>query len=254
MGFDLSRVAGQLLEEATKSGCSVRLLGGLAINKRCARGFGHAPELHRQPNDIDLLGLRRERARLETLFRSLGLEPQREFNLLGGGDRLLYTMSTAESDRVRVDVVLDRLEMCHVLKLAHRLYLHPLTISATDLLLAKLQVVFPSERDVKDTLALLTTFDLRPTTEEADHLEIDYICRLCGSNWGWHHTVRINLRRVEGWAALIRDDVVRAAVRGRGRAIEDALAACRKTLRWHLRNVIGERLRWYEVPEEYVLR
>jgi hypothetical protein len=152
-----------------------------------------------------------------------------------------------------VDVVLDRLEMCHVLKLAHRLHLHPVTISATDLLLTKLQVVFPSERDVKDTLALLATFDLRPAPDEPDHLELDYICRLCGSEWGWHHTASMNLRRVEDWSALIRNDELRTAVCTRACAIADALSGCPKTLRWRLRNAIGERLRWYKVPEEFVL-
>jgi hypothetical protein len=253
MACEICLFALTLVEEAQSAKCTMRMLGGAAVAARCRVTLQQLPELARTPNDIDFIGLRRERAVLEVFLESLGLKPHREFNFLSGGERLLYALTTPGGDSVRVDVLLDRLDMCHMLKLSSRLYRHWLTISATDLLLSKLQVVFPSERDAKDTLALLATFSFQPTIDESDYFELDYVCKLCGSDWGWHHTVMINLQRVEAWLGLIQDGEVRVMVRERARVIMAALVDCPKTWRWQLRNLIGERLRWYQIPEELVV-
>jgi len=71
-----------------------------------------------------------------------------------------------------------------------------------------------------------------------------------GRDWGFHHTVERNLQKVgELWSreplpAATHD--VGAQVASLQRAIEDAP----KSRAWRLRSRVGERIRWYETPEE----
>ena len=76
-------------------------------------------------------------------------------------------------------------------------------------------------------------------------------CGRCwAEDWGFNHTVERNLQKVgELWsreplAAATHD--VAAQVASLRRAIEDAP----KSRAWRLRSRVGERIRWYETPEE----
>jgi len=242
------RLGRRIVEAATRGGCTLRILGGVAVVQRCSGVYRQAPELARAPRDLDVAGLSRERNRLESLFVEIGLRPNREFNLLAGGERLSFAWD-CEGEAVRIDVILDRLAMCHGLPLAARLSRHDLTLSATDLLLSKLQIQFPTESDAKDMLAMLMAFDYGPSAVEKDYIETDYVCRLCGSDWGWYRTVVENLQRVSGWIGMVERAELQNVVDCRSRMLRSALESCGKTLRWRLRGMIGERVRWYDIPE-----
>jgi hypothetical protein len=74
-----------------------------------------------------------------------------------------------------------------------------------------------------------------------------------GDDWGWWRTVTLNIERIRG----VLGDGDRPAIAG-GRldpraqldALERAAEEAPKSRRWKLRARIGERKRWYEIPEE----
>ena len=63
-----------------------------------------------------------------------------------------------------VDVIMDKLNMCHVLDFSDRIDRMPDTLDVTDLLLTKLQIVELNEKDVHDLFHLLSAFEVRPGT------------------------------------------------------------------------------------------
>ena len=136
------------LSGAAAAGLSLKLLGGLAVRVICP---GFPPRL-RQGQDIDFACLSKGRKDVVANLVQQGCQADRQFNALNG-DRQMYFI--APSGRP-IDVMVDRLTMCHTLDLRPAFGRLPLTVDAVDLLLSKLQIVELNEKDVRDALQLLS--------------------------------------------------------------------------------------------------
>jgi hypothetical protein len=176
---------------------------------------------------------------LTQALEALGYEGDREFNALHGRERLLFWDAT---NGRQLDVFVDRMVLCHTLDLADRVTREPRTLPLADLLLAKLQVVELNERDLKDATALLADHDLGP-----DGVDAERVTEVLASDWGWWRTATGTLERVAGYAGDL--DGFGAAVERAG-ALGERIEAAPKSRRWRMRAKIGERKRWYELPEE----
>lgn len=224
-----------MVREAAARGLILRATGGIAVVLRCPSA-SRAP-LKRVYKDLDFVALSRQRQGIEELLIERGYEPEREFNLLHGRSRLLFW------DRAhgrQLDVFLDRIVMCHPLELSGRLALDEFTLPAADLLLTKLQVVETNERDLKDAVALLVDCEL----------DADRIAHILADDWGWWRTATEVLAKVETYAASLPSFNEADLVAERVRWLREVIDATPKSLRWKARARIGERMRWYEVPEE----
>lgn len=225
----------RILEAARARGIVLRATGGIAVSL-LAPSAGRPP-LDRSYKDVDLVGVGRARREIDGLLRELGYEADEPFNLLHGRERLLYR--DVPNGR-QLDVFLDRIVMCHALEVADRLDLFERTLPPADLLLTKLQVVQTNERDLKDAIALLLDADV----------DDERVAQVVSADWGWWRTVTETLGKVEGYAASLDGfdhlDELRARVAGLRARIE----AEPKSLRWKGRARVGERVRWYELPEE----
>lgn len=232
----------RLTEAAAAAGVPLRLIGGVAVFSRCPSAA--RPELARSYGDVDVVGLSSHRAQITDFLEAQGYVQDRMFNALHGAQRLNFTDPARDRP---LDVLLDRFAMCHAIDLRDRLLLEPVTIPLSDLLLTKLQVVELNGKDVRDLLALF----LDHGTDGPDAFDLAYLVTVLGRDWGFEHTARINLARV----AEAADDfglqaAAVTAIRRRVAALGDALTAGPKTLKWRLRSRIGERVQWYEDPEE----
>jgi hypothetical protein len=89
------------------------------------------------------------------------------------------------------------------------------------------------------------------TDGDATGIETNYIADLCAKDWGLWRTSKATIERclanLAGYA-LPPDS---------SRLIEDRLAtlwrrieAAPKTTKWRLRSRVGDRMRWYDEPEE----
>jgi hypothetical protein len=235
--------AERILRGAETKGIVLRLLGGVAVGMRSPSAS--RPPLSRRYVDIDVVGHRRDTAKINQLFRELGYKPRERFNALQAS-RLIF--NDIKNSR-RVDVFLDVFEMCHKFDFKDRMGLEPKTIPVSDLLSTKLQIVEINEKDIKDILAMLLDHDLS-TDEASDKVNATYIAKLCAADWGMYRTFTTNLSRIAEYAARVGlDEDQRKRVTGRAETLKNSIESMPKTMGWKMRAAVGERKRWYELPE-----
>jgi hypothetical protein len=242
----------RLVQAAATRGLAVRLIGGVAVWARCPSA--NVPPLRRDYGDVDVIGLRRESRELRQFLEVMGYQPDKLFNAIHGAQRLNF--ADAVSGRP-LDVLLDKFAMCHSLDLRDRLAVDPVTIELADLLLTKLQIVRINDKDLLDLTALLADHRLagrsdgRPRGDDHDAIDLGRFTSVLGKDWGFEHTARINLGKLRASVAGRRLPANRAATVGeRIAGLLSGLDKGRKTIAWQVRAQVGERVRWYEEPEE----
>jgi hypothetical protein len=238
---DLLEEARRLTDAAQRAGTRLKLAGGLGV-------YFHSPSaraapLRREYRDLDFVGRSADRPAIQRLFQDLGYAPDASFNTLQGHRRLRFWDRRHGRE---VDVFLDQIRMCHIIDLRARLEAAEPTLSPADLLLCKMQIVEINRKDLLDVLALLTD---HPTAEgDAEAINRIYIATLAAQDWGLHRTLLLNTPRVLD--ALADTGLPADLVRARLDEIWQAIEAHPKPLAWRLRARLGDRVRWYEEPEE----
>jgi hypothetical protein len=217
-----------LVQSAQREGTTLRLLGGAAV---VVHGSG-VP--YREIGDLDAVTGRKDVKRLTALLAQRGYEAQTRFNALHGDRRLIFYGPAG-----KLDVFIERFEMCHRLELGPRLALDSPTIPVTDLLVTKLQVVELNEKDARDLAELLRHHPLG--AGDGDHFDTEYLGALVGDDWGLWRTLTGTLDRLP---ALVPDVAEQSA------ALRRALDDAPKGRRWRMRARVGERKRWYELPDD----
>jgi hypothetical protein len=230
----------RIVDMATASGLPVRTIGGVAVSLRCPSAL--STPLARSYRDIDFAARSADGQRLTGLFMAAGYEADAEFNALHGRHRMFFW---DPRNRREADVFLDRFAMCHTMDFRERLELGQHTLPVSDLLLFKLQVIDTNEKDYKDAIALLADHPLTP-----DGIDARHIARFLSGDWGWWRTVTLILERIESYARELHQLAQRDQVVNNIAGLREAIHAEPKSGKWKLRARIGERKRWYEVPEE----
>jgi hypothetical protein len=234
-----------LVARAERAGIPLRLIGGLAVRALCP----DFPPRFRNRQDLDLASTSAARPPLTELLVGLGYEPDRRFNALYGHKQLYFASPRGRA----VDVLLDRLEMCHVLEFRDRIERMPVTIDVTDLLLSKLQIVEVNEKDVVDAVYLLAAYPV-VLGDEPGTIGLDRISAIVAEDWGWWRTLTGTVEHIRDLAEARRGDLFPTGgsndVLDSLHLIKEAADTVPKTLRWKLRARIGDRKRWYQVPDE----
>lgn len=241
---DVAEEAVRLLAAAQEAGVRVRVLGGMAIVLHVGELLHQA--FRREIRDIDLATPKVEGRKVSEFLSSQGYTANRTFNAMHGARRLLFY--DEPNDR-QIDVFVGTFEMCHQLPLEERLELEPITLPLAELVLTKLQIVKLNRKDAYDLYSLLLTHDV--ADHDADAINAAWIGELCGRDWGLYRTVQINLQRLASELDVPElDPSELAAIAGRVRQLQEAIEQAPKTARWKLRARVGDRVRWYEDPEE----
>lgn len=238
---DIKAEATRVLDAANVDGFPLRLLGGLAIYMRCPSAQSQET-LQREYKDLDFVTLAKWSAKTKALFARLGYVSNKTFNALHGHQRLLFW---DEQHGRQVDIFLDRMQMCHNLDFRSRLNIDTRTLSLADLLISKLQVVEVNQKDITDMITLFYDYDI---TDNEQGINATYIAGLTASDWGINKTLDINLQKVKAYAT---EQQFPAYIAERIDKLEAAMTARPKSLSWKTRAMVGERVRWYELPEEH---
>jgi hypothetical protein len=221
-----------LAQAADEAGLKLRLLGGVGVVAHCPKVLAGKP--HREIADIDVAVTRRDARALTGFLEGRGYTAEKRFNALHGDTRMIF-----HGPAGKLDVFVGSFAMCHELELDTRLGLDAPALTATDLLLTKLQIVELNAKDAHDASVLLTEHPVQ--SGDGDHIDAAYISRLTGDDWGLWRTVTATLHRLSELYPAVTD---------RCRQLSDAIEAAPKTRRFKLRARVGERVRWYELPEE----
>lgn len=233
--------AQRVADAAKAENVGVKLLGGAGIHMHSPSA--RRPPLKRRYGDLDYAVPSRERKRVLGFFPALGYEPNERFNLMQG-DRRLYFYDAHHGRQV--DVFIDMMRMSHVIDLRGRLDLEGHVASPSDLLLSKLQIFEVNRKDLVDLTALLLDHEIAAGGDDA--IDPSYIARLVSEDWGLYRTLQVNIEKLR---AMVEElEVDQAMVAARLDALWAEIEAKPKPLKWRLRAQVGDRVRWYELPEE----
>lgn len=237
---EITEEAVRILEAAKANDVPLRLLGGLAIYLQSPSAKTHE-QLKRSYKDLDFVTLSKQSAKTKALFTKLGYVGNKNFNALHGHQRLLFW---DEQHGRQVDIFVDRMQMCHSIDFRPRLHIDERTLSLADLMLTKLQIVEVNEKDMLDVMALFMDFDV----ENSDKgINSAYISGLVANDWGFYKTLDTNLKKMKAFA--IENNFPSIVVERIDRLLTD-MEKQPKTFSWKARAMVGERVRWYELPEE----
>lgn len=229
-------------EAAAEHSLPLRVLGGVAVAILCPSA--RRPPLQRRYADIDFATTGSARKGVVKLMESLGYVGDREFNMLHGHRRLFFW---DEANGRQVDVFVDEANLCHRIDLGRRIELTPLTVSLADLTVLKLQIVETNEKDYLDICAIFADHEL---TDDESGVNSAYIAQLSAADWGLWRTLEMVAERSRRFALDLPGFEAAEIAAVRLQDLRVALDGVPKTRRWKLRARIGEKKRWYEIPEE----
>jgi hypothetical protein len=241
---DMVEEARRVAEEADQNGLPLRLLGGVAIKLRSKDGL--RPAFERDYADLDWITPKGASREAQRFFESLGYSPQVRFNAIHGRERLLFF--DEQHDR-QVDVLIGVFRMCHEIRFGERLTLEPVTVPLAELLLTKLQIIELNEKDVRDALALLCDHPVED--EDGDAINGTHVARLCANDWGLWRTFTANLDSLNDHLGRYElPDEDKRRITERIQELQARIEEEPKSFGWKMRAKIGERKRWYDLPEE----
>jgi hypothetical protein len=203
-----------------------------------------AEPFSRDYGDVDIVLGRKEAIQLDPLLARLGYKPVSSFNSVQGETRLMYVNP---EERLRIDIFRGSFAMCHEIPLGREAF-HPENhpaLGLVELLLTKLQIVKANEKDLIDAAALLA---FHAVGSGPDDIDGQRFAALLAKDWGLWRTVTDNLAKLEAWAANAPARTHEIA--DRARELRTLADRAPKSLRWKRRAVVGDRVKWYEEPEE----
>jgi hypothetical protein len=235
--------ARRLVTRAEEQGVSARLLGGAAI---CLQAPEGRPLLPRTINDIDLVTPGGASRGVAKLLEPCGYVSNEMFNALHGAKRQIYLDPV---NNRKLDVFVGGFSMCHPIPIAERLNREPVTVPLAELLLTKLQIVQLNERDERDIYNLCYHHPI--DGPGATGIESELIAGLCARDWGLWRTCKQTIERCQadlGTYELATE--ARELIAVRLAQLWERVEATPKTRAWRMRNRVGDRVRWFEEPEE----
>jgi hypothetical protein len=230
----------QIIDMAESRGVRLRLLGGLAFKSLCPSA--NDPQYFRENKDIDLMGRREDTKEIMRTLETLGYKPRDVFNKLNMGQRLIYYDL---GNRRRVDIFLDEFVMCHKFNFKESILAGTYTLPVTQLVMTKLQVVEKTDKEYLDILAVFRDF---PVTDGSGGIRGDEIAELCSKDWGMYTTFRKSLEATSTRAQLLEAEE-RGRIVPRINKLLEMMESRPKSFSWKMRARIGEKARWYELPE-----
>lgn len=235
----------RIVQTAQQQGITLRLLGGLAVRLHSEAAARHR-SLARPYPDIDFATPNKQANKIEKVFVDLGYTPNKNFNLFNGDVRLLFY---DDEHHRQIDIFVAQFMMCHKIPITERLTLDPLTLPLAELLLTKLQIFEMNEKDIRDVCALLLDHPLGDNDNET--ININRVTQITSDDWGLWKTSMLSIGKVKRYVLTVEMDAHEAqTLRTRVNELESALQNSPKSMRWKMRDRVGDKVKWYELPEE----
>lgn len=239
----LKSEAERILAAAKEAGFPIRLLGGMAvyISSPCTIEEPYA----RTINDLDFVVSNRKSYNFGKLLEKIGFEGNHEFNSIHGESRMLF-----HSELLEIDVFVGAFEQCHKIDLEKHFGETEKIIPLSDLLLTKLQIVQINQKDILDILSILHDHAVANEGNAEEVIKLDSIISVVSNDWGWYTTVMDNFEKVSSYIKEHFKDDEQKMLLERIEQIRCGAEAAPKSIKWKLRDKIGRKVQWYNLPEE----
>lgn len=233
-----------IVELARTNDVTLRILGGIAFNILSPCVNKYQPQ--RIYHDIDFAGFSSQATNIISVLSVFGYVPEKRFNVLHGKERLRFVSNERNFE---LDVFLDCIRECHTLYFGKRLEKTTYCLTPTDLLLSKLQMTRMGSKDILDTLCLLQDCCFGTTI---DAFNEELIGKILGENWGFYHTVELNIPILE--SHIVSNNISKQFDKAwmNLEKIKQVITNCRKTFFWKARRLLGEKIPWYTEPDEVI--
>lgn len=251
---DMMTESRHIIDAARSSGVVLRLIGGLAVRHYCSS----LEFCDRDYSDIDMVGLSRQIAGIQDVFKMLGYTENIQVAIATGKRQLQFYRECAHHDASahffihpddHVDIFIDTFRMDHDISLKNRLIIEDYTISISDLLLSKIQIHSINEKDIRDILTILK--DIPSGKDEKGGINRNYIAGLCARDWGLYHDVMQNIEKCSVFLHhyhLPEHDTNEIQQKLETLAVE--IQNHPKTLKWRIRAKLGNSIPWYRKIED----
>jgi hypothetical protein len=239
----------RLVRDADAAGIHIRILGSIAYRITCPTNLHLFDQMARALTDIDFGGYKKENKKVREFFLKQGYIPDDGVYVISEGTRHIYEHPET---KLNIDVFADELYFCHRIPFKGRLEIDTPTISTTDLLLEKMQIVEINLKDFKDTLVLLLEHPLGSPSDGKRHIDMPYIVDIMSKDWGFYYTFTTNLKRVPDYIKEFPAITSEQAdtIRQRIDQILESIESAPKSMSWKIRAKIGTRKRWYQEVSE----
>jgi hypothetical protein len=109
-----------------------------------------------------------------------------------------------------------------------------------------MQIFEINQKDLVDIVALLIDHDVADHDDDA--INATYLAKLAAEDWGLYRTLQGNHERAR---VMVKEMAVpQDTILQRLDALWDRIESASKSLKWKLRARVGDRMSWYELPEE----
>jgi len=259
------RESESIVDEAKSKGLTMRILGGLAIAMHCQNESNFAKNLNRtgtgvvtgqEYSDIDFVAYRKQRDKVKELFNNIGYVKRRATLSSAASERQIYYHPKGW---FYVDVFFDQLLVAnHPIDFRGRLELDYPTITATDMLLEKVQMweAF-GVKDLKDCLLLLRAHDIKENCEK-EAVDTSYVAKLLAQDWGFWYTLTTNLQNIKRFVSELNklgpevqidpaliSEKERSDINEKIDALLKRIESEPKSFGWKMRAKVGTKKQWY---------
>ncbi|MHA1409315.1 MAG: hypothetical protein ACTSQY_03165 [Candidatus Odinarchaeia archaeon] len=238
----------RLVEEAEKEGILLRIIGAAVVRIK-AKDFIEIHKSFRKLTDVDYMSYWKYERKVDAFLEKQGYEPLKGAvtpGLFVG--RRVYNDKTGQN-RAHIDVFFDVLDMCHKIDFKGRLEIDKPTISLTDFVLEKMQIVQINEKDIKDLCIIFAQF---PLSEKDDRESINkkYIAKRLSGDWGFWYTFTTNLEKVQKFMKKYTEEGLfkkehEETVLARTTELREAIDKQKKSFGWKMRARVGTKKLWY---------
>lgn len=238
-----------IIKKGEEKGIIFRLLGATAIKLHCPKFAQLYAGMNRSLTDLDFMTYGKFNMGMKKFFMELGYAPNESVIRYYGKYRHIYWN---EEKQWQADIFFDCLNMCHIVDFKGRLEFDNPTITLTDILLEKMQIVKINAKDIKDTIIMLREHDVGNTEKET--INTDYLCKVLCDDWGYYYTVTNNLNKVKyhmGEFEGLRD-ADKKDVEAKLDTMIKILEEAPKSMKWKMREKVGTKVKWYNEVEEVV--
>jgi hypothetical protein len=236
----------RIVEAAQQQGIIMRVMGPLALHYYFPDQIDLYAKLERLGEryftDIDFAAYGKSSGKMKGFMQSVGYECDLQTMALSGRTRHIYYAGPVPM----IDVFFDKLDYCHEVFYKDRLELDPYSVSLTDILLQKLQIVEINDKDLKDIEYLFITCEIG---DDDDHkINQNYIAQRFADDWGfWYTATQLNLERVKQHCDTVPalTPEMRERVKAQASKMQARAEAEPKTKKWTKRAKKGASKTWY---------